>query len=160
MESNPEIVYGVPSAAEIAGRTGRDILQALIDRQIPAPPISRTLSFWLTQVGDGFAVFEGEPGRHLLNPMGFVHGGWALTLIDSATGCAAQSVLPAGAGYTTIETKANFTRPMTEDSGRVRAEGRVINQGRQIITAEAKVLGRDGKLLAHGTSTLLVFGGR
>ena len=159
MEPKPDIVYGVPTAESIAGRSGREILQAIIDGSLPAPPIARTLSFWLVEIGDGVAVFEGETGRHLLNPMGFVHGGWALTLLDSAFGCAAQSVLPAGAGYTTIETKVNFTRPMTEDTGRVRVEGRVVNQGRQIITTDGKVLGRDGKVLAHGTSTLLVFSG-
>ncbi|WP_245001798.1 PaaI family thioesterase [Cupriavidus pinatubonensis] len=107
-------------------------------------------------MGDGFAVFEGDPGAQLFNPMGTVHGGWALTLIDSATGCAANSVLPAGTGYTTVETKGNFSRPIKADTGRVRAEGRVINQGRQIITAKARVLAADGRVLAHGTSTLLV----
>ena len=88
--------------------------------------------------------------------MGGVHGGWALTLIDSACGCAAHSLLPAGTGYATIETKGNFSRPITKDTGRVRAEGRVVARGRQIISAEAKVLSADGKVLAHGTSTLLV----
>jgi len=117
------------------------------------------LSFWITEVGDGFAAFEGETGEHLLNPMGGVHGGWALTLIDSAGGCAGLSLIPAGAGFATIETKANFSRPMTKDTGRVRAEGRVVAQGRQIISTEARVLSRDGKVLAHGTSTLMVLSG-
>jgi len=148
--------YGVASPAEIAGMTGKAILQAIIEGRLPQPPISEVLGFWLTEVGDGFAVFEGDPGTHLFNPMGTVHGGWALTLIDSATGCAANSVLPAGTGYTTIETKGNFSRPIKADTGRVRAEGRVINQGRQIITADARILGGDGRVLAHGTSTLLV----
>ena len=75
----------------------------------PHPPIAGTLSFWLTEIGDGVAVFEGEPGPHLLNPLGIVHGGWAMTLIDSAAGCAAHTLLPAGASYATIETKANFS---------------------------------------------------
>ena len=153
-----DIAYGVPTSAQIAGMTGKQILQAIIDGELPAPPISRTLSFWLTEVGDGFAAFEGEPGAHLLNPMGGVHGGWALTIIDSAVGCAGQTLLPAGAGYATVETKANFSRPITKDTGRVRAESRVVSQGRQMISGEARVLSRDGKVLAHGTSTLLVFG--
>jgi uncharacterized protein (TIGR00369 family) len=148
--------YGLTTPAEIAGRTGRQILQAIVEGELPGPPMAATLSFWLVEIGDGRVVFAGEPGRHLLNPMGVVHGGWALALIDSACGCAAQSVLPAGVAYTTIETKANFARPITEDAGRVTAEGRVVARGRQIISAEAKVLRRDGKLLAHGTSTLLV----
>ena len=90
--------------------------------------------------------------------MGGIHGGWALTLIDSVGGCAANSLLPAGTGYTTIETKGNFSRPITAKTGRVRAEGRVVAQGRQIISAEARLLGPDGKLLAHGTTTVLVIG--
>ncbi len=118
-----------------------------------------TLSFWITEVGDGFAAFEGDPGPHLLNPMGGVHGGWALTLIDSAGGCAGLSLLPAGTGFATIETKANLARPIGTDTGRVRAEGRVVAQGRQIISTEARVLSKDGKVLAHGTSTLMVVGG-
>jgi uncharacterized protein (TIGR00369 family) len=151
--------YGVPSAAETAGKTGREILQAIIDGTLPQPPICETMSFWLTEVGEGFAAFAGEPGGHLLNPMGGVHGGWALTLIDSAGGCAGLSVLPAGSAYATVETKGNLTRPITKDTGRVRAEARIVGQGRQIISAEARVLGPDGKVLAHGTSTLLVMAG-
>ena len=153
-----DIAYGLATSAQIAGMTGKQILQAMIDGKLPAPPIAQTLSFWLVEVGDGFAAFEGEPGAHLLNPLGGVHGGWALTLIDSAAGCAAHTLLPAGASYTTVETKANFSRPITKDTGRVRAEGRVVSQGRQLISGEARVLSRDGRLLAHGTSTLLVLG--
>jgi len=108
-----DIAYGLPTSAQVAGMTGKQILQAIIDGELPQPPIAQTLSFWLTEVGDGFAAFEGEPGAHLLNPMGGVHGGWALTLIDSAVGCAGQTLLPAGTGYATVETKANFSRPIT-----------------------------------------------
>jgi uncharacterized protein (TIGR00369 family) len=151
--------YGLPTPAGIAGKTGREILQAIIDGTLPQAPISETLSFWITEVGEGFAAFEGEPGSHLLNPMGGVHGGWALTLIDSVGGCAGHSLLPAGSGYTTVETKANFARPITGSTGRVRAEARVVAQGRKIISSEARVLSRDGKVLAHGTSTIMVTGG-
>ena len=151
-----DIQYGLARQQDVAGKTGREILQAIIDGRLPQAPISEALSFWIVEVGDGFAAFEGEPGQHLLNPMGGVHGGWALTLIDSAAGCAAHSLLPAGAGYATVETKGNFARPITKDTGRVRAEARVIARGRQVISAEAKVLSPDGKVLAHGTSTLLV----
>ena len=106
--------YGVANPAEAKLMSGREFLEAIVDGRLPAPPIARTLSFLLTEIGDGFAAFEGDPGEHLLNPLGLVHGGWALTLIDSATGCAAQTILPAGVSYTTIETKANFDRPITE----------------------------------------------
>ncbi len=136
--------------------SGRELLEGVASGRLPMPPIGQTLSFGLVEVGEGTAVFEGEPGDHLLNPMGIVHGGWALTLIDSATGCAAHTLLPAGVGYTTVETKVNFSRAIRADTGRVRCTGRVINQGRQIISAEAVVTGSDGRVLAHGTSTLLV----
>lgn len=150
--------YGVSSPDALAAMTGREVLQAICDGKLPAPPISEALTFWIVAVGDGYAVFEGEAGPHLLNPLGTVHGGWALTLIDSATGCAAHSLLPAGVAYATIETKANFSRPITKDTGRVRAEANVIARGRQIISAEARVVDSSGHVLAHGTSTIMVFG--
>jgi uncharacterized protein (TIGR00369 family) len=159
MDPTPAFAYGLATAEDVAGRTGREILQAIVDGRLPQPPICETLTFWLTEVGEGFAAFEGEPGAHLLNPMGTVHGGWALTLIDSVTGCAGQSLLPAGVGYTTVETKGNLSRPITPETGRVRAEARAVSQGRQIISSEARVLDRKGRVLAHGTSTLLVFAG-
>ena len=108
--------YGVARPEEIARMTGKEILQAIIDGRLPQPPISQTMSFWLTEIGDGVAAFEGEPGAHLLNPMGTVHGGWAMTLIDSATGCAGYSLIPAGGGFRTVETKANLSRPITGDA--------------------------------------------
>ncbi len=159
MDPTTDWKYGVAHPAEFAGKTGREFLQAIIDGELPQPPIAATMSFWITEIGDGFAVFEGDPGAHLLNPMGGVHGGWALTLIDSVGGCAGLSLLPAGVGFATIETKGNLARPITQNSGRVRAEGRVVSQGRQIVSTEARVLSRDGKVLAHGTSTLMVVGG-
>src|SRR5579863_2356935 len=97
-----DLAYGLATSAQIAGMTGRQILQAILDGELPAPPIAQTLSFRLIEVGDGFAAFEGEPGPHLLNPMGGVHGGWALTLIDSAAGCAGHTLLPPGASYATV----------------------------------------------------------
>jgi uncharacterized protein (TIGR00369 family) len=151
--------YGVARPEQVAHMTGKEILQAIAAGRLPAPPIARALTFDLVEVGDGFAAFEGDPGEHLLNPMGSVHGGWALTLIDSAAGCAGMTLLPAGVGWTTVETKGNFSRPITKDTGRVRCEGRVVSQGRQIISTEAKVTARDGRVLAHGTSTLMVIGG-
>jgi len=154
----PSLSYGVAKRADLAGMSGKEILQAIIDGALPAPPIARPLTFWLVEVGDGYAAFEGETGPHLLNPMGNVHGGWALTLIDSAAGCAGMTLLPAGVGYATVETKGNLSRPITKDTGRVRAEAHVIARGRQIISAEAKVVNRDSKVLAHGTSTLMVLG--
>jgi uncharacterized protein (TIGR00369 family) len=159
MALSKSMTYGVAARVDLAGRTGRQILQAIIDGTLPHPPVSETMSFWITEVGDGFAVFQGQPGAHLRNPMGGVHGGWALTLIDSAAGCAGLSLLPSGQGFATIETKANLSRPIAIDTGRVRAEAHVVARGRQIISAEARVLSHDGKVLAHGTSTLMVLAG-
>ena len=148
--------YGVADPAEVKPMSGREFLQAMIDGRLPAPPMARTMSFLLVEVGDGFAAFEADAGPHLLNPLGIVHGGWALTLIDSAAGCAAHTLVPAGSSYTTVETKVNFSRPIAKDTGRVRAEGRVVGRGRRIISCEARVVDAKGRLLAHGTSTLMV----
>jgi uncharacterized protein (TIGR00369 family) len=158
MPAASSFVYGPPNPAEVSGMTGREMLQAMIDRKISAPPIAQTLNFWIVEVGDGFCVFEGETKPDFLNPLGTIHGGWALTLIDTVTGVAGHTLLPAGVGYTTVETKANFTRAIRPDTGRVRAEGRAVTRGRQIISAEGRVLDSEGRVLAHGTSTLLVFG--
>ena len=136
--------------------TGLEMLRAMMDRRLPAPPIAERLDFLLVEVEDGRAVFEGRPGPGLLNPLGIIHGGVALTLIDSAAGCAAHTTLGAGIGYTTVETKVNFVRAMRAGDGPVRAEGRVLSRGRQIITADARILSAEGKLVAHGSSTLIV----
>ena len=112
------------------------------------------------EIGEGFAAFEGETDPRLLNPAGGVHGGWALTLIDSACACAAHSLLPASVGYASLETKANFTRPISADTGRVRCEAKVAGRGRQIITAEARLASAAGELLAHGASTIMVMAPR
>jgi len=157
MDWSPDQKFGVASREETATLTGRQFLQAIIEGRLPAPPIAQALTIRLVEVGDGFAIFEGEPGPHLLNPAGVVHGAWALALIDSAAGAAAHSTLPAGVGFSTIETKANFSRPIAPDTGRVRAEGRIVGRGRTIISAEGKLVDGRGRLLAHGTSTVMVF---
>ncbi|HYF58131.1 MAG TPA: PaaI family thioesterase [Burkholderiaceae bacterium] len=158
--TDPAPRYGVSRPDEIAGLTGLEIMSRIRDGRLPTAPIMRTLSFRLVEVGAGLAVFEGEPSAEILNPLGTVHGGWALTLVDSAAGCAAHTLLPADTGYTTLETKANFTRAIMPGTGTVRAEGRVVSPGRTVLTAEVRVTGPDGKLLAHGTSTLLVLAPR
>jgi uncharacterized protein (TIGR00369 family) len=149
--------FGLAKPEDVAGLSGLQFLGELISGGLPSPPMGATLGFRLVEVGEGLAVFEGEPSPGLLNPLGSVHGGWALTLIDSATGCAVHTTLTAGFGYTTIETKVNFTRPIAPDGGIVRCEGRVVTRGSRIATAEARLLSAEGKLLAHGTSTLMIF---
>lgn len=144
------------AARALLGLPGIEAMRLLISGQHAAPSIANTLGFTLAEVDDGKAVFVGEPSNRILNPLGIVHGGWALTLIDSCTGCAAHTTLPAGVGYTTVETKVNFVRAITPATGPVRAEGRVVARGRTIITAEGRLIDSAGKLLAHGTSTLMV----
>ncbi len=152
----PDRRYGLADPKALAAMTGREVLEAIMTGELPAPPMARTLDFTLVGVGDGSAAFEGEPGEAFLNPMGAVHGGWALTLVDSAAGCAGMTLLPAGGLYTTIETKVNFARPITADTGRVRAEATIVARGRRILSAEARVTDAKGRVLAHGTSTLMV----
>src|SRR5690606_607398 len=141
------------AAKQLLSAPGMEALQALIDGRHPPPSIAVTLGFTLAEVEEGRAVFVGETSDRILNPLGIVHGGWALTLIDSCTGCAAHTILPGGVGYTTVETKVNFVRPITAGTGQVRAEGKVIARGRTIITTEGKITDASGRLLAHGTST-------
>jgi uncharacterized protein (TIGR00369 family) len=148
--------YGTLEQAAVAAMSGIDQLKAMIDGRLPAAPIAEGLNFRLLEVSHGLAVFEGAPGPQHLNPLGSVHGGWALTLIDSAAGCALHTTLPAGIGYTTVETKVNFTRALKSDGTVYRCEGRVLHAGSQIATAEARLTGPGGKLAAHGTSTLII----
>jgi uncharacterized protein (TIGR00369 family) len=144
------------AAKHLMGLSGLEALRLMMAGNHPPPSISTTLGFYLAEVGEGRALFIGEPSDRILNPLGIVHGGYALTLIDSCTGCAAHTTLPAGVSYTTVETKVNFVRAMTPNTGQVRAEGVVVARGRTIITAEGKITDSRGRLLAHGTSTLIV----
>jgi uncharacterized protein (TIGR00369 family) len=148
--------FGTLTREQMMAMSGIDMLRAMIAGELPAPPIAQVLGFELVAVDKGRAVFEGAAGPHLLNPLGSVHGGYALTLIDSAAGCALHTELEAGIGYTTVETKANFVRPVPEDGRPVRCEGQVVSRGRTIATSEAYLRTGDGKLLAHGTSTLII----
>lgn len=131
-------------------------MRGILNGELPAPPIAQTLNFRMLEVNDGHVTFERLTNSSLLNPLGTVHGGWALTLIDTVTGCAAHTTLPADTMYTTVETKSNFIRPIAHNLGKVRAEGTVLSKGRKIITAEGKIFSEEGKLLAHGTATLIV----
>jgi uncharacterized protein (TIGR00369 family) len=120
------------------------------------PPIGRTLGFSLVEVDRGRAVFEGTPDERHYNPMGGVHGGYAATLLDSACGIAVHSMLKPDQGFTTLELKVSYLRGMSDTTGPVRAEGRVLNMGRRVAFAEADIRDADGRLMATATSTLLV----
>lgn len=144
------------AAKHLQSLPGLEALRLMLAGGHPPPSIASTLGFTLAEVDDGRALFIGETSNRILNPLGIVHGGYALTLIDSCTGCAAHTTLPAGVGYTSIETKVNFVRPIAADTGEVRAEGVVVARGRTIITTEGKLTDSRGRLLAHGTSTIMV----
>jgi uncharacterized protein (TIGR00369 family) len=121
------------------------------------PGISRSLDFELVEIEAGKAVFAAIPGEHAYNPIGMVHGGYAATLLDSACGFAVQSRLSATQGYTTLDLNVSYHRPITVDTGPLRAEGTLKSIGRRAAFAEARLTGADGRLYASATSTLLVF---
>jgi uncharacterized protein (TIGR00369 family) len=143
--------------ADLAGYSGLDLLQRLIDGKYPAPPIAGLLNFTLTEVAEGRAVFRGLPGERHLNPLGGVHGGWTAAIMDSALACAVQTTLNKGEAYTTAEFKVNLTRPIAPGIGEVVCEGRVVHRGRTLAVSEATLKDNNGKLLAFGTETCAIF---
>ena len=140
-----------------AGLSGLELLQRAIAGEFPPPPIAKLMDIRLTEIARGRAIFSGTPQEFHYNPLGSVHGGWFATLLDSALGCSVHTALPVGKAYTTLELKVNLIRALTTKVPRVRAEGRVIHVGGQTATAEARLVGPDGKLYAHGSTTCLVF---
>ena len=148
---------GVATPASIAGKTGLEVMQAMLTGALPFPHIAETLDFALVEVAVGVAVFQGTPQLKHFNPMGGVHGGWYATLLDSALGCAVHTTMPVGRAYTTAELGVNIVRAATLKTGPLRAIGTVLHTGRQLATAEARIVGPDGRLYAHATTTCLVF---
>ena len=149
--------FGVADREQVRHLSGLEMLQAMLRGEIPGAPIAGTLDFLMVEVGPGRAVFQGTPGVAHYNPLGSVHGGWFATLLDSALGCAVHSMMPAGRAYTTAELHVNLVRAITADVPRVRATGQVVHCGRQLATAEARLVGPDGTLYAHASTTCLVF---
>ena len=149
---------GVATPEQIAGKTGLEVMQAMLRGDIPYAAIAKTLDFTILEVEPGRAVFQGSPGPTHLNPMGTIHGGWYATLLDSALGCSIHTMMPPGRGYTTAELGVNLVKAINPaKTPRVRAIGTVIHCGRQLATAEARIVGPDGTLYAHATTTCLVF---
>ena len=148
---------GLANPADIAGLTGLQQMQAMLDGKLPYPHIADTLDFSLVEIGEGRAVFQGTPQLKHYNPLGSVHGGWYATLLDSAVGCAVHTTMPVGKAYTTAELSVNIVRAASHKSGPLRAIGTVVHSGRQLATAEGRIVGADGKLYAHATTTCLVF---
>lgn len=155
MSDKPQ-AYGVLPVEQARSMSGLEFLQSILDGRSPAPPITQTLKYRLVEVREGFAAFEGDPDFSVYNPLGAVHGGYAMTLMDSVLGCAVQSMLARGVGYTTLETKVNFIRPITKDTGCVRAEGRVVHVGRRTGVAEGDLKDAKGAVLAYATSTCII----
>ena len=139
-------------------RTGLELLQAMLDGELPKPPIAELLDYWPAEFGDGRAVFECIPREYHYNPLGVAHGGLAATLADTAMACAIHTRLPATSRYTTLELKVNYVRPMTEATGKVRCIGLAIHVGKRTATADCRLEDADGNLLAHGTTTCLILG--
>lgn len=156
-EASADATIGISTPQQLKERSGMQVFEDLFSGALPTPPINGTLDFELIKVEEGLAVFQGRPQFKHYNPLGTVHGGWFCTLLDSAVGCAIHSTLPAGKGYTTLELKVNMIRALTKEVPLVRAEGKVINVGRQVGIAEGRLYGADGKLYAHATTTCLVF---
>jgi uncharacterized protein (TIGR00369 family) len=141
----------------LTGLDGLALMQRMLAGEVAGAPIGRTLGFALVEVGPGRAVFQGTPGAGHLNPMGTVHGGWYATLLDSAVGCAVHTLMPAGRGYTTAELSVNLVRAAFPDREPLRAIGQVLHAGRQLATAEGRLVDAAGRLYAHATTTCLVF---
>lgn len=148
---------GVATREQLRERSGMEFLKAIGSGHLPPAPIAELIGFVPIEAEPGRMVFQGTPGRQHYNPIGTVHGGYAATLLDSCVGCAIHTMLPAGKGYTTLELKVNYVRAMTDKTGPVRAEGRVVNLGGQIGIAEGRITDVDGKLYAYATTTCLIF---
>jgi len=149
--------YGVVPIEEARAVDGLTLFKGPLEGRFPAPPITKVLGFKVTEVELGRVVFDYLPVYDHYNPLGTVHGGIAATLLDSVMGCCIHTTLKAGIGYTTVEIKVNYVRAMTDKTGLVKAEGKVINVGSRIATSEGKLYDGAGKLLAHGTTTCLIF---
>jgi len=146
-----------PSAEAARKETGLDFLRGIVEKRHPPPPIARALDFDLREVAEGRAVFVCQPGETHYNPIGMVHGGLPATLLDSATGCAVHTTLPAGTGYATVSLQVELVRALTLATGPIRCEGRVVHRGRAMAIAEGEVIGeRDGKVYARGRSICLI----
>ncbi len=153
----PAIEYGVTPPEVMAKMVGIDFVRAIFDGTLPAPPIMQNIEPFDSSAEPGVVVMHSTPSFRHYNPIGSVHGGYAATLLDSVMGLAVHSMLPPGTGYTTLEFKISFIRGMTRDTGPVRSEGRTLNVGRRTATAEARITDAQGRLLAHATTTCLVF---
>ena len=145
------------SAGALRDMSGLEAIRAVRDGRVPPPPIAKLMNFTIVEVDEGRVVFEGYPGEEHYNPIGVVHGGFALTLFDSAMGCAIHTTLPAGVGYTTTDVQVRFIRGITKDTGPVRCEAKVVHVGRSTAIAEATLRDGNGRVLGTGTTACAIF---
>jgi uncharacterized protein (TIGR00369 family) len=141
----------------LAGESGLDFLRGLMEERHPAPPFSRTTRTYLVEAEEGRVVFKGTPDEAFFNPLGTIHGGWTAGILDSAMACAVHSTLQPGQGYTTVEFKVNLVRPVLPASGELTCEGILVHRGSTVATSEGYLRDAEGRLLAHGTETCLIF---
>jgi uncharacterized protein (TIGR00369 family) len=151
------IESGLATRDQLAGLSGMDFFAGIREGRLPPPPFAETFNCVEISMKPGEVVFQGRPERRYCNPMGQIHGGWFATLLDTVVGCAVHSTLPVGKGFTTLELKINMVRALTDRVPVVRAEGRIVHAGRQVATAEGRIVGPDGKLYAHATTTCMIF---
>jgi uncharacterized protein (TIGR00369 family) len=149
--------YGTVNADQRGEMSGLAFVQGLADGTLPLNTIAQTLGYDVAEAANGRVVVTATPTAALLNPAGTVHGGFTATLLDSCMGLAVQSTLEKGVDQTTLEFKISLVRPITPGTGLIKAEGVVLNRGRRIGTAEGRVTDEKGRLLAHGTTTCLIF---
>ena len=148
---------GVPRPEQVAGLSGMQVFERMFSGELPYLPIGETLDFLPVEVEPGRAVFQGRPMLRHYNPLGTVHGGWIASLLDSCVGCAVHATLPAGKGYTTAELKINYVRPVTVKTPLLRAIGTTIHVGNRMATADGRLVGPDGRLYAHASTTCFIF---
>ena len=149
--------YGTVCADRQKEMSGLEFVQGLVDGTLPLNTMAETLGYDITEAVSGRVVITAEPNGTLLNPAGTVHGGFTATLLDSCMGLAIQTTLEKGIGQTTLEFKISLVRPITPETELIRAEGVVLSRGRRIGTAEGRITDKQGRLLAHGTTTCLIF---
>jgi uncharacterized protein (TIGR00369 family) len=162
MNGTLSVAWSDPAALAAASRSmaGIDFLRAIRDGSLAPPPIAQVLGFRLVEVEPGHAVFEFVPGEQHYNPIGVVHGGLAMTLLDSAMGCSVHTRMAVGGGYTTLEAKTNLVRAITHETGTLRAIGKLVHLGKRVATAEGRLEDAAGTLYAHATSTCIILNGR
>ncbi|MFY2822714.1 PaaI family thioesterase [Ruegeria sp. MALMAid1280] len=152
----PDLTFGLADPRKAAEMTGLEKMQAIVRQDFPAPPIVEVTQQWIHEVGEGHVTFLGNPDPRYLNPMRLIHGGWTMTLLDSALGCAIQTVLKRGETFATLGTEVKFLRPILPSTGQVRCRAEIESRGTHTATASGRVEDTKGRMLATGTTTCFI----